>query len=184
MMVREKIFDIRYNNEYNYHYISDSAGREAEFRSGAERSFSGQSFTLSISYENFEGRFPNVKTTAEQMQRCVPYIELITDGELTTGFRWRFVNPARPGVALTRSPTSNISAIDRFRLRVAGQFVYVDNSRIFRPGDALEGVVVFDSPHRTANIGNVRFSFVFADSFTSNAYARYFWTFFPIFSRL
>ena len=165
------------------HYIGDDRGREAEFRDGAEGNFSGRPFTLRVDDTYIEGKFPHVKSTAEQMLgKCVPYIELITAGELTTGFRLRFVDPARPGIALTRSSASDVSAVYRTRLRVAGQFVNIPFFETFKAGSTLERVVAFEKPYKTVDINSVRLSFEFADGFTGNSYVRYFWTFFSAFS--
>jgi len=112
------------------------------------------------------------------LRRCVPFIELITDGELALGFWWRFVDPASPGVALVRSPASDVSAVHGTRLRVGGEFVHVDYSRTFESWETLEGVIVFKEPCETAEINNIRLSFEFAEGFTGNTYVRYFWTFY------
>jgi len=161
------------------HYISDANGKEVEFRDGAETNFSHQPFRLYIDGYGIGGVFPHIKTTREQMfGRCVPYIELITDGELAIGFWWRFVDPTMPGFALVRSPASDVSAIYGTRLRVSGEFVNVDYSRTFESLDTLEGVIIFEKSYETAEIHNIRLSFEFADGFADNAYIRYFWTFF------
>ena len=91
---------------------------------------------------NGQGVIPNFRTTQEQLNSFVPYVEYIRSGSAITGLRWRVVNPSD-----TSSP-----AVQNFNMKIRILNVYKTGYRKFyngtweniNAGETPEGTITFD----------------------------------------
>ncbi|GHV29338.1 hypothetical protein FACS1894167_08510 [Synergistales bacterium] len=185
----ERKFKFVWDGDYYYPAKIDGAGNSyAYFTSGAETGFSEQNITVSLGAVNETVAFSKISTTAQQLSgKCVPYLELITNGTKTTGVKWRFVDPGNPSVALKRAAGSDISLMYRIRIVDKSGRKYEVTPRV-RPeaGGTLEGTVTFDESVNTGDIDFVRIGFEYGEGYWNakdgivNPYVFYQWRFYAI----
>ncbi len=93
---------------------------------------------------NGQAKFPNYRTTQEQLNSFVPYIEFIRSGSQVTGLRWRVVNPAD-----TSTPISQDVDM-RFQVENASReywdYFYGSEWIDIPAGETPEGTLTFDEP--------------------------------------
>jgi hypothetical protein len=109
-------------------------------------------------------KFTSFRSTKKQISdKCVPYMELITNGENITGLKWRFVNPDNPTAALTRGNDSNITSVGELAVwDKSDNHRYTDDVD-FSPqnGDPLEGTVYFKELWPIDDAAHVSIRFVY-----------------------
>ncbi|MBQ6772566.1 MAG: hypothetical protein IJP48_00735 [Synergistaceae bacterium] len=100
-----KTFDLKKDSETEFVPASDSGtdGRRLTFTGDADSSFAAQPLFWTLG-DNIHGaaRFPDFKTTSEQLLEAVPFIELITDSDgKITGVNYRVVKASDPDTEIT-----------------------------------------------------------------------------------
>jgi len=184
-----KDYSLVWSADYaGYHLAADDDNSEIRFLAGAETGFSEMEIEVSLGSITETTKTPALHTTARQMDdKCVPYIELLTEGENVTGARWRFVDPSRPSVALTRQAGGgNIAYISYVNLYDSPYDVLAEGSirKTWSVGETLSGVVTFNKAVPLERLGYVRLAFQYGDSWISNQqqlnpYTFYSWLFYP-----
>ncbi|MDR0680678.1 MAG: hypothetical protein LBG15_02330 [Dysgonamonadaceae bacterium] len=184
-----KNYSLVWSGDYDGYYLAADDGSEIRFAAGAETGFSEMEITVSLNSIQETVKIPVINTTAQQMaDKCVPYIELVTDGNNISGARWRFVDPAHPSVALTRKQAKggDIGYISYVSLYNSPYEMLATSSirKEFTVGETLSGVVAFDKAVPLDRIGYVRIAFQYDNSWISNRkqlnpYMLYSWIFYP-----
>lgn len=113
--------------------------------------------------------YPVLRTTGQQIDaKCVPYIELVTSGGKVTGFKWRFVDPAKPEVPLTRGATGTNSCVasilDIAILTKTFPHLHEDDLAIFpKEGDPLAGTrgLIEGESYSLDEVSGVSISYVY-----------------------
>ena len=103
---------------------------------------------------NVQDSLPNFKTTREQLNTFVPYVEYIRSGSQVTGLTWRVVNPADTSKAVSQDFEM------RFRVRAvyaSGYDNLYNGSNMTIPaGEIPEGTITFDEPINESEIWAIR----------------------------
>jgi hypothetical protein len=101
-------------------YPQSSERKELSFFPEAEEELPGTTYKYvreGIPTPDMSSTIPSFRTTKGQIaDKCVPYIELKKEGDLVTGFTFRFVDPANPGVALTKNDSNKIWGLGRYEI--------------------------------------------------------------------
>jgi hypothetical protein len=164
----EREFKLVWDVDYYYPAkIGDANDSYPYFTSGAETGLSEQNLKVSLGAIDETVKFSKISTTAQQLSgKCVPYLELITNGNKTTGVKWRFVDPANPSVALKRSAGSDVSLMYRIRIvDKSGKRYQVTPYERPGAGSTLEGTVAFDESINTGDIDFVRIGFEYGEGY-------------------
>jgi hypothetical protein len=185
-----KEFSPVWSADYVGYYLADADGSEIRFADGAETGFSEGEIEVSIGSIQETVKLPLINTTARQMNdKCVPYIELIMEGENVTGASWRFVDPARPSIALTRKAGKggDINRVSYVKLYSSPyeELAAASIRKEWAVGETLSGTVTFDKAVPLDRVVYARFSFQFDDGYVSNPqqvnpYSFYSWHFYPV----
>jgi hypothetical protein len=173
----------------NY-YLGDKDGNQFDFtseRSVREGLVSESDFTLRFDGEpEIAGKFGRVRTFDEQFNeyKCVPYVELVTEGGKLTGALVRFVDPANPDVALVRNDDAghDIRLLSQVIVRLmdgdADIFQSLGNDGWFYEGDKLEREVAFGVPVPLEDVERIGVYFQLAESNGQpNSATNYQWNF-------
>lgn len=124
---------------------------------------------------NVQGSFPRFRTTQEQLNTFVPYVEYIRSGSQVTGLVWRVVNPADTSRAVSQDFEM------RFRVRaVYGdeyEHLYNGSNMTIPAGENPEGVVTFDEPIDESEIWAVR---IRLRTYETGSSSDYDWVFFSV----
>ena len=103
---------------------------------------------------NGRGVVPNYKTTREQLNTFVPYVEYIRSGSSVTGIKWRVVNPSDTSKPLSQDVGMTFSVnhvYDAYRNSLySGPWDFIE------PGKTPEGTVMFDEPIDESEIYVIR----------------------------
>ncbi len=103
---------------------------------------------------NGQGVVPNYKTTREQLNTFVPYVEYIRSGSSVTGIKWRVVNPSDTSKPLSQDfgMSFNVNHVcDAY-----GDYLYSGPWEYIEPGRIPEGTVMFDEPIDESEIHVIR----------------------------
>ncbi len=164
-----------------------------ELESDLDAELSGMSFSFTLGEEPaVSGTLPVTRSTAEQLNAYVPYVELIVENSRVTGFKWRLVSPDNPEKVLVRDDAAGIDPVWVGGIRVRkhnGEDVYRSSREngeiVYEEGDELPEVTVTLPPAASVDLRdlqrvriNVR-SAASEESRTENADAYYSWSFVP-----
>lgn len=158
---------------------ADNEGQEISFLKWANESL--KSVNVSLNFPamqslNGQSTIPKFRTTQEQLNNFVPYIEYIRSGENVTGFTWRIVNP---------QDTSTPIAPQNYRMRIRVYSAVDDmGNRFFRnswhdinAGDTPEGTFTFEQPVNESQIYRVIVRFRTFEDNNPDIYNVYEWNF-------
>lgn len=103
---------------------------------------------------NGQGTVPNYRTTQEQLNTFVPYVEYISSGSQVTGLRWRLVSPDNTAEAVTLDFTVGFRLFNV--LDIGGYSLYSGSWITVEAGNPVSGDVTFDEPINGADITLIR----------------------------
>lgn len=152
-----------------------ASGDNVVFCLGADGGLNGVNvswnFPDNTSY-NGQGIVPHYRTTQEQLESYVPYVEYVWNGSQVTGLRWRVVAPDNTSEAVTLDFAS--SFIVASVQNAAGNTLYSGQWAYIEAGDIVSGEVTFDSPINEADISRIRVAFNRWNEDSENSYQWYF----------
>ena len=155
--------------------LSDSKGDEIGFQKAADHGLGGvkAEWTFPALPElNGTGIIPNFRTTQQQLDSYVPYVELIKSGANVTGVRWRVVNlgnPAQPRPLDVKS---------RVRVRIwdrNDRRVYSKWQDSVPANGSPQGEITLESPLAESELYLIR---IRLDEWKGNHVYRYEWRFY------
>ncbi len=121
---------------------------------------------------NGQGTIPNYRTTQEQLESYVPYVEYISLGSQVTGLRWRVVSPDNTSEAVTLDFASSLRVISV--QNASGNTLYSGQWEYVEADNPVSGEVTFDSPISEADISRIRVGFYYWNNDSDNDYQWYF----------
>ena len=176
-------FDLRYRDR-NELLARTESGETIYFWNRADDGFSDKNFDVGLgSGKVMTGKFPTMRSTAKQVEQCVPYVECVLNDAKTaiTVVKWRFVNPTAPEVALTAGPNVPVNWLYHIRLRRHSDegFVQItDGDRVFADGEKMEGTVTLSEPFPVDDFDRVQVRFFDTHTYRGTyAFVRYEWAF-------
>ncbi|GHV48304.1 hypothetical protein FACS1894204_12500 [Synergistales bacterium] len=164
--------------------------KKLKYRKDTETALEGQSFNITLDNGKVvDGSFPTkILTTEEQIKNgYVPELETVTSGGKITGVKWRFVNPSKPGVALTR-PAEGVRwvpyLVRQLYIRLVDgsrETIFNENELVnfYLPGDKLEGSCDLPTPFDAGALEQLSITYQLAsdDEGTENIDFAYEWSF-------
>lgn len=121
---------------------------------------------------NGQGTIPNYRTTQEQLESYVPYVEYISSGTQVTGLRWRMVSPDKTSEAVTLDFASGFIVSEIWN--ASGNNLYSGEWATIETGNPVSGEVTFDTPINEADISRIRVAFNYRDGNSDNSYQWHF----------
>lgn len=97
-----------------------------------------------------QATFPNYRTTQEQLDSFVPYIEFIRSGTQVTGMRWRVVKPSDTSKPVAQS--FNMQFQVEHASREGWNDFYASEWVQIPAGTSPEGIIAFDDPVEESEI--------------------------------
>ena len=151
-----------------------TSGDEIMFCLGADGGLNGVNVSWNLSSYSGQGTIPNYKTTQQQLDSCVPYIEFIRSGTQVTGARWRVVNPSDTSTPVPQN--YDISFCLQIIRDKSNNTIYdVDNWTYIPANTTPEGVLTFENPIEESDIYTV---WVYCNNNSDNSnWATYLWYF-------
>lgn len=121
---------------------------------------------------NGQGTIPNYRTTQEQLESYVPYVEYISSGTQVTGLRWRVVSPDNTSEAVTLDFASSFIVADIWN--TSGNHLYSGGWATIEAGNPVSGEVTFDTPINESDISIIRVAFDYWNNNLENSYQWHF----------
>ena len=134
-------------------YQPSESGVPISFTGTADGGLQGKSIVWSLYNINVSNRsetIPNFRTTPQQLETYIPYVEYVRNGTTVTGIKWRLVKPGDTTKAVLTPQKTSV----RIRLTdTDGKRLMNIPSEIFEAGAIPSGV--FDIPNSITE-GNIR----------------------------
>ena len=152
-----------------------TSGDEAIFCLSADNGLNGVNvswnFPDNTSY-NGQDTIPIHRTTQEQLESYVPYVEYISSGSQVTGLRWRMVNPSDTSKALSFDYSVDM-CINSVR-NASNNTLYSGEWKLIEAGNVIEGTETFSTPIDESEIFNIR---IYFNPYEPDAAKNYLWYF-------
>lgn len=161
--------------QYIGYFAADDNGKELKYTHGADEGLQGITLSWNLLGEEYQGRFPSLRTTEQQVGEYVPYIELERSGSSITGAKWRFATLESLSIPLSLPFQTNIRV----------EIIDTSNQEVFRTswdrypaGETLSGNVALPTPLDESEFSHIVLRFRDVDSDGGYSFP-YRWAFFP-----
>ncbi len=165
-------------DEYLEYWPIDDSGNLAAF-AGTETALNGKTISWTFPAElaelNGSGVIPNYKTTAQQLETGVPYVEIVSEDGYITALNYKIVTASDTSTAITPNHRTDF----RFYFdRATGKDVWANT---YRPGwirNTSSGTLTLDIPQPLSIVKRVRVRLRSYEDSADNP-AVYQWNFYP-----
>ena len=137
--------------------LNNSDENYVRFIPDPEKNLAGVTATWkfpSMTSLNGQGTIPTLKTTEEQLNDCVPYVEFVTEGSKVTGLKWRMVKSSDVSQAV--SEDVKIGFIISRVWKKGYDNIYSGKQVIFLAGNNIEGTDSFNTSVDSSDIWGIR----------------------------
>jgi hypothetical protein len=169
------IFDLTYigkidNGKTSVYFPTDGGNKESLsfhdryydrviFYGAAETELSEKTVSWTLGKDSGDVALPKIRSTREQLDSYVPYVEYILTDEKVTGVILRMVKPDEPEKAILKAGGTGFKEFYRVELWVNGSrenyYQELKFDKKFNPGDAIEVELNVDPPLLPSRIGTV-----------------------------